>query len=124
MTKTEAKQNLEAAEQAAELAANLKLINLKEAVLDATRREGYDHVESPVQHLMRHLRTYKYSSRESDVLTEVIRHLGWLLNHRNNEIHALRLMIGEMCPSDVANSVNATWICPPSRSVTAGAAPR
>src|SRR5262249_23569642 len=29
-----------------------------------------------------------------------------------------------MCPSEVAISVNATWICPPSRSVTAGAAPR
>ena len=28
------------------------------------------------------------------------------------------------CASEVAISVNATWICPPSRSVTAGAAPR
>jgi len=38
-----------------------KLENLKAAILEATRLEGFDHVEPAVNHLVGHLQAYKYT---------------------------------------------------------------
>jgi hypothetical protein len=82
-----------------------KLQNLKAALLEATRLEGFDHVQPAVDHLMGHLATYKYTSRQFDVLMGAIHHLAWLLKHKTNEVHALRHMISKLCPSDLATQI-------------------
>ena len=82
-----------------------KLENLKAAILEATRLEGFDHVEPAVNHLVGHLQAYKYTGREFDVLMGAIHHLGWLLKHKTNEVHALRYTIDKLCPSDLAAQI-------------------
>jgi hypothetical protein len=88
-----------------DLQSRMKLENLKAAILEATRLEGFDHVEPAVDHLMGHLMAYKHTGREFDVLMGAIHHLGWLLKHKTNQVHALRYTIGELCPSDLAAQI-------------------
>ena len=88
-----------------DLQARMKLVDLKSAILEATRLEGFDHVEPAVHHLMSHLVTYRYTSWEFDVLMGAIEHLGWLLKHKTNEVHALRYTISKLCPSDLAAQI-------------------
>ena len=51
-----------------ELQSRMKLENLKAAILEATRLEGFDHVDPAVDRLVGHLEAYKYTDREFDVL--------------------------------------------------------
>lgn len=88
-----------------ELQSRMKLENLKAAILEATRLEGFNHVDPAVDHLVGHLEAYKHTGREFDVLMGAILHLGWLLKHKTDEVHALRYTIRKLCPSDLAAQI-------------------
>lgn len=89
------------------LQSRTKLANLEEALLEATRLEGYDHVQPAMDCLMGYLVACQHSEDDGgfDLLMSAIGHVGWLLKHKANEVHALRLRISKLCPSDFAAQI-------------------
>lgn len=89
-----------------DLQSRVKLANLLEALLEATRLEGFDHVTPAVDCLIGHLVAYKHTRYDGfDVLLGAIHHLGWLLTRKTNEVHALRYTISKLCPSDLSAQI-------------------